>query len=634
MKKILFIGLLIFINLVQAQTLPTKEVKTKVDEVTVFLREAQITRNKTIHLSKGKSIIKFINLSPFIDKTSIRVDVKGEITVLSVNHQQNFVDKLHKPKQVVDFENKIKELDKKTELLEAKITVLNEQKSFLKANKDIGGNQTLSVQNISQTLDFYSKKMNEISLKEIEINHKIDEIAKKRKDLYKQLKIKIGKKDFSRGEIWVKVDVARAMDFKFKISYIVGNAGWFPSYDIRASRIDRPLKLIYKAKVKQDTKVDWDNVKLKFSSVNTKISNASPKLIPYYLDYYSSPPTYDTFNKTSFLSKGMVTGTVLEASTGDAIPGVNVIIKGTNMGAATDFDGNFSILVPQGRHQLEFSAVGYETKVVNVNSSHINISLNVSSNELQEVVVYALGVKGKNKNKFNKYKEMTLEEDVYEEAEEKPDNIALPFKQEEKPVGVDFKIDIPYTVKSDNQVYTIDMVTYKVPADYQYYSVPKIVEKAYLLASITDWEKYNLLQGEANIFFNNAFIGKTILDVSKIQDTLTLSLGSDKNISIKRKKIKDFSSKQFIGNKKLQTFAWKILVKNNKSVPVDIEVMDQIPVPKLKEIKLEVLEISGAKYNDENGELKWKLKLNSGQTKELLVKYSLKYPKYRQLRVD
>ncbi len=636
MKKLVLFIAILSVYTIYGQNLPVKEVNTKVNEVTVFLRGAQITRYKTVHLNTGKSILKFINLSPFIKDNSMQVQVRGGITVLSVNHQQNFVDKLHKPKEILTYEDKIKALDNKIEKLNASSEVLEEQKSFLKANKDIGGNQTLNVQNISQTLDFYSKKMKEIGLKEIEIDHKISKLIKKRKDLLKQLKSKIGKKDFSRGEILVKVDVARAGDFKFKLSYIVNNAGWFPAYDIRAVSIDKPLKLIYKAKVKQDTKIDWKNVKLSLSSINPDVSSASPKLKPYYLDYYSRPPTYDTFDDTSTISGGQVTGIVVESGTGDPIPGVNVIIKGTNMGAATDFDGKFTILMPQGKHQLEVSAVGYKTQIVNVHSTDLSITLYPKQEQLKQVVVSAVGISADKRYKTGNHRKFDTKDldDAEAVEEEEEENIPIPFTQQEHQTTVDFKIDMPYTINSDNQVYTVDMVTYKVPANYQYYSVPKIVEKVYLLAQFTDWEKYNLLEGEANIFFEDAFVGKTILDVSKVKDTMTLSLGTDKSISIKRQSIKDLTTRQFIGAKKSQTKAYKIIVKNNKSKPVNIVVYDQVPVPRLKDIKLEVEEISGAKYNENTGEIKWKFTLQPRAKKELLLKYTVKYSKYRQVQLD
>jgi hypothetical protein len=68
------------------------------------------------------------------------------------------------------------------------------------------------------------------------------------------------------------------------------------------------------------------------------------------------------------------------------------------------------------------------------------------------------------------------------------ESIAVPAAQVERQTAVDFEINTPYTVKSDNKNYTIDMAVYDLPAFYQYYSVPKVDKDAFLIANITDWE--------------------------------------------------------------------------------------------------------------------------------------------------
>jgi hypothetical protein len=101
MKSIFFLIALLSFNYAFSQEIAEKELKTEVNEVTVFLDGAQITRKQNVNLKKGETILKFINLSPFIDARSVQVKALGEITVLSVNHQQNFLDKLEKPQELI-----------------------------------------------------------------------------------------------------------------------------------------------------------------------------------------------------------------------------------------------------------------------------------------------------------------------------------------------------------------------------------------------------------------------------------------------------------------------------------------------------------------------------------------------------
>ena len=54
------------------------------------------------------------------------------------------------------------------------------------------------------------------------------------------------------------------------------------------------------------------------------------------------------------------------------------------------------------------------------------------------------------------------------------------------------------------------------------------------MAKIANWEQYNLLSGEVNLFFESTFVGKSLLDVTNTDDTLIFSLGRDKNVIVKR----------------------------------------------------------------------------------------------------
>ena len=178
------------------------------------------------------------------------------------------------------------------------------------------------------------------------------------------------------------------------------------------------------------------------------------------------------------------------------------------------------------------------------------------------------------------------------------------------------------------------MVNYKLPAEFKYFCVPKINKDAFLIANISDWEKYNLLEGEANIFFEDTYVGKSLLDIRYATDTLQISLGKDKNVSVKREKMKDFTTKQFIGSKKEESRVWNITVKNNKSQSINMLVFDQVPVSTLEEIKVEILKISGAKHNQETGEIKWDFSIEPNENKIFELNYSVKYPKYRNLIIE
>ena len=97
----------------------------------------------------------------------------------------------------------------------------------------------------------------------------------------------------------------------------------------------------------------------------------------------------------SFAQTYTVSGNVVDASSGEVIPGINVIVKNTAKGTQTDFDGNYSINGVNEGEILIFSSLGYDTKEFTVSSSTLNVALQESSEKLEEVVVIGYGTQRK-----------------------------------------------------------------------------------------------------------------------------------------------------------------------------------------------------------------------------------------------
>jgi uncharacterized protein (TIGR02231 family) len=197
----------------------------------------------------------------------------------------------------------------------------------------------------------------------------------------------------------------------------------------------------------------------------------------------------------------------------------------------------------------------------------------------------------------------------------------------ENQLSITFDIDVPYDILSNGKRHSVTLKEIKLPATYRHYTVPKVEKEAFLLAELSDYSKYNLLRGEANIIFDGMYIGKTFIDPNQVSDTLNLSMGRDKKISVKREKIVDKSGTKFLSGFKEQTFTYEITIRNNKKDAVDVMVKDQYPISSDKEIETELLQSDKAAVNTETGILTWQLKLAAGETKKVRISYRVKYPK-------
>ena len=91
-----------------------------------------------------------------------------------------------------------------------------------------------------------------------------------------------------------------------------------------------------------------------------------------------------------------VTGTIRSASTGEALPGVNILVKGTETGTITGMDGTYSIEAPDANSVLVFSYIGYITQEIGISGrSVVDVILEESLEALDEVIVIGYGTQKK-----------------------------------------------------------------------------------------------------------------------------------------------------------------------------------------------------------------------------------------------
>lgn len=200
-------------------------------------------------------------------------------------------------------------------------------------------------------------------------------------------------------------------------------------------------------------------------------------------------------------------------------------------------------------------------------------------------------------------------------------------------LSAEFDIETKYSIPSNAIPYLIEVSKHELPAAYKHFSIPKVDRDAFLLARIGGWEDLNIIDGEANVYFGNTFIGKSSINTRFVEDTLDLSLGRDKKILVTRSKKQDFSSKKIIGTNQKETYTYEIAVKNNRNVPVSIELIDQVPVSQESDITCDIHDITGAMKDDLSGKLTWKVDLQPGESRKFTISFSVKYPKNKSVKV-
>ena len=289
----------------------------------------------------------------------------------------------------------------------------------------------------------------------------------------------------------------------------------------------------------------------------------------------------------------------------------------------------------EGPINIEYNAQVYQNTGVEWNNVPLMLSTgNPSYNSTLPVIrPWYL----RNQPIHNEYKDKRLRTNAYsaQPVEAKMDGLAKfkddknfePNEQIQLLTFSVFKINAPYKIPSNGQQVQIEVDTYKLDADYQYYAAPKMSDKVFLTAQVTGYEELGLLPGPSKIFFENTFVGSAHFNPISTNDTLDVSLGYDPNIVIKREKVKETSGSKMFGGRKTVDQSFKIEIKNGKSTPLDIVIEDQIPVSRNQEIKIENVELDGGKLDEAKGIIEWKVSLQGNEMKVISFSYKVSYPK-------
>ena len=137
------------------------------------------------------------------------------------------------------------------------------------------------------------------------------------------------------------------------------------------------------------------------------------------------------------------------------------------------------------------------------------------------------------------------------------------------------------------------------------------------------------------ISYDDMYLGETDIDGSGTLQNMTLTLGTDQRISVKREKMQDFSSTRLFGSDVKQMFTFKITVKNNQKKEIKLTLKDQYPISTQKNIEVELLKETTPPTTNkaDTGVLTWEDTFQPGETKSYQISYSVKYPKGMQLNL-
>lgn len=615
-KKILLAMLTILHFAMSAQK---SMVSSNVKEATVYLNGAFVVREARTSLFQGSNTLVFSKIPASIEPSSIQISVDKNIEIISVRTREKIKSNPDDSILLLKLTDSLNSLRKSRVINDTKLKVLKEEEDIIRKNQpSFSSEYAIKTTELQSVVLFNRTRLSELFFAMVELNYDSGRLD----SLEKLLKLRIARIRNTKPEKWYDIETevtsTGRYEATFRISYFTMFASWVPSYDLRVQDVSSPVRLQMKASLTQFTGETWENVRLTVSNGSPENSEVGPGIAPWFLRYFQRTDIVHNANTTHSEQIRNVSGVVRD-NAGEPLIGANVFIKEySSVGVVTDIEGRYYIPVPQGSKTITVSYVGYVSKESSIKSDHVDFILD-ESNLLEEVVITGSRVSKENSNVSYAINGINTKELVVR------DFAAPPAKVSYQPTTFSFTIDKPCTVNSSSVGSDIMVNMQEIPSVYHYWTIPKMEKSVFLTARLADWQKFDLLSGQINLYLEGKYVGKSFLDVRVAADTLDISLGRDKNIIVERTMTRDFRKKNFMSNKTTIEKKFAFEVRNNKGQPVRVTVQDHFPISTDKSIDVYDTEAPKGKINTENKIVTWLCDLQPRSSVSFDLSYSVKF---------
>ncbi len=545
MKK--FVAVLLLLPFVLQAGENEQKIESPISSVIVYLTGGEFIHKQQVTLLPGRNELIFVGLSSHLIAKSIQFTASGEVSLLAISDR---VDYLFGQKK---SDERLKSVSDSMIMMEDNLAITrgnadaySRERLMLEQNQQVGGEKGSTAAEIKLYADFYVQRMMEINAEMVKLKRK----EKIQQDIYNRLTLQyyaLNKREHPpMAEITVLVNNSSAAKIvsDIELHYVVSDCGWAPSYDLIAEDVGKPIELKYRAKVFNNTDVDWKSIKMKLSTADPMQSASAPIMEKWAL--------------------------------------------------------NFQQQQNYNRYQ--------QTQQQDYNNTNNNAPVALSS-----------------QNVWNE------SQGKAEDAEQDQKNVVEYEEIQVSELAAEFDIKQLYDIPSNGQPYIVDVTAHTLNATFRYSCIPKMEREAFLLARITGWEDLDLVEGPANVYFGGTYVGQSYIYTRSVDDTLDLSLGRDKKLVVTRTKLKEFNQEKASSATKKEIYSYEIVVKNTRKTPVEVELLDQIPVSQETEIIVETQELSKGILDPATGFVTWRLTIPPGETAKVVLSYSIKYPKSKQV---
>jgi uncharacterized protein (TIGR02231 family) len=523
-----------------------QELETTIQQVTVFTRDARITRHGTAELEAGAHTLVIPALTTALYPDSVRVSGRGAgVQLLGVDvRREEYVDT---PEEAIaELEERQKRLREEHAALTDEHTLIERRQAWL---EDFGqqaaeslarwvGRGKVNLGDVSEVGAYLSHEDSDLYERRRQLTAELDHITAEVEAIERQLKRLRRGDRMTRYAVQVEVEAGQAAALELDLVYNVRGASWQPLYDIRLEGDD--VTLTYMASITQNTGEEWPDVALSLSTARPALSTTIPELNPWPLREHQPPQPRPAAKRARGPAPAM-----MQAMT-------------------------------SGAAEADFAMAA-------------------------------------------------------DEAEEAP-RMEVQQAAVEQGTSITYHIPTAVWVAADGSEHKTTVTIEGFEAALDYVVVPKLAEEAYLRATVTNSGEYLILPGQASIYHEADYVGKTRLVTTAPGEEFEVQLGVDDRLRVDREMTAHDVSKPTLTNKRRIEYAYAITLSNHSGRETRVTVKDHIPYSTHENIDVKLSSADPTpQENTDLNILTWELPLEAGA--EAVVSYAFLVEHPRTMRV-
>lgn len=589
------------------------EIKGKVDAVTVYRGQALVSRMVDIAGPAGLKEIVVTELPDQVQPGSIYAESTDGVEVRSVSYRVRPVEKDVR-EEVQKFDIQIRDVQDKITANQRKRDMLGEQKDYMtKLEQFSAGTATveltkgvLNADTLQKLTQFQFENRSRIADEELRLGVELRTLNEQIQTLQRQRsQIATSSSKVAR-EAVIFVNLANASG-KVRVRYLVDNATWLPSYNVRVGATRDKVTFEYLASIQQMSGEDWGDVQMTLSTATPSLLAKAPVLneLAISLSRPGQPGAGDVIAQLQQSGSEQVR---LDLRQQRANLENNRGVIGAN---------NFG----NGTISLQNSAPSQTTigNTININGAIVNVDYIGDNNDLDLVLNKTAG--------DLQLVDLLVQERIARSKDRKPASFS-----EDEGLAITYQLPNRTSLPSRSDRQLIQIAT--IPLKAQFYKVasPVLASYVYDEASVTNDSATVFLSGDVATYVNNEFVGRAAMPSVAIGQTFNVGLGIDSALRVRRELVEKTETQQ--GGNRVVDFTYRLTLENFGAKPATVRLLDRLPTTKETEIRATILspgkELSKDPIYDQTdkkkGILRWDLEVpaQAVDVKALAMEYQFR----------